>query len=37
MAKDVNKKVFETIYHASLERSNEIAQERKRALEENRR
>ena len=28
IAKDVNKKIFETIYHASLERSNEIAQER---------
>lgn len=28
MAKDVNKKIFETIYHAALERSNEIAQER---------
>jgi ribonucleotide reductase alpha subunit len=28
-AKDVNKLIFETIYHASLERSNEIAIERK--------
>jgi ribonucleotide reductase alpha subunit/intein/homing endonuclease len=27
-AKDINKKIFETIYHASLERSNEIAIER---------
>ena len=28
MAKEVNTKIFETIYHAALERSNEIAQER---------
>jgi ribonucleoside-diphosphate reductase alpha chain len=28
-AKNINKFIFETIYHASLERSNEIAQERK--------
>jgi ribonucleoside-diphosphate reductase alpha subunit len=27
-AKDVNKMIFETMYHASLERSNEIAKER---------
>ena len=25
IAKDINKKIFETIYHAALERSNEIA------------
>ncbi len=29
MAKEINKLIFETIYHASLERSNEIAIERK--------
>ena len=28
MAKEINIKIFETIYHAALERSNEIAQER---------
>ena len=27
-AKDINKNIFETIYHASLERSNEISKER---------
>ena len=27
LAKDINKNIFETIYHAALERSNEIAQE----------
>ena len=27
-AKEINKKIFETIYHASLERSNEISKER---------
>jgi ribonucleotide reductase alpha subunit len=31
-AKEVNKLVFETIYHASLERSNEIAIERKEMI-----
>lgn len=31
-AKHVNKLIFETIYHASLERSNEIAIERKRKI-----
>jgi ribonucleotide reductase alpha subunit len=31
-AKEVNKLIFETIYHASLERSNEISIERKEAL-----
>ena len=28
MAKEVNKNIFETIYHAALEKSNEISQER---------
>ena len=28
LAKEINIKIFETIYHAALERSNEIAQER---------
>uniref|UniRef100_A0A6C0C4Z2 ribonucleoside-diphosphate reductase n=1 Tax=viral metagenome TaxID=1070528 RepID=A0A6C0C4Z2_9ZZZZ len=28
LAKEINVKIFETIYHAALERSNEIAQER---------
>ena len=32
-AKDINKCIFETIYHASLERSNEIASERADDLE----
>jgi ribonucleoside-diphosphate reductase alpha chain len=32
-AKEVNKFIFETIYHASLERSNEIAIERTRILQ----
>ena len=27
-AKDINKRIFETMYHAALERSNELAQER---------
>jgi len=31
-AKEVNKLIFETIYHASLERSNEISIERKKLL-----
>lgn len=31
-AKEVNKLIFETIYHASLERSNEISIERKKEL-----
>lgn len=31
-AKEVNKKIFETIYHAALEKSNEIAIERKALL-----
>ena len=34
-AKEVNKKIFETIYHASLERSNEIAIERYKELHDN--
>ena len=33
-AKDVNKLIFETIYHASLEKSNEIAIERKEMISE---
>ena len=33
-AKDVNKLIFETIYHASLEKSNEIAVERKEMISE---
>jgi ribonucleotide reductase alpha subunit len=33
-AKEVNKLIFETIYHAALEKSNEIAVERQRALSE---
>ena len=32
-ARDINKKIFETIYHASLERSMEIAKERYHKLE----
>jgi ribonucleotide reductase alpha subunit len=32
MAKEVNKLIFETIYHAALERSNEIAIERKEMI-----
>jgi ribonucleotide reductase alpha subunit len=32
-AKEVNKLIFETIYHASLEKSNEIAIERKNQIE----
>jgi ribonucleotide reductase alpha subunit len=32
-AKEVNKLIFETIYHASLEKSNEIAIERKKQIE----
>lgn len=32
-ARDINKKIFETIYHASLERSTEIAKERYHKLE----
>lgn len=32
MAKTVNKLIFETIYHASLEKSNEIAKERRDTL-----
>ena len=31
-ARDLNKKIFETMYHASLEMSNEIAQERHMAM-----
>ena len=31
-AKDINKNIFETIYHASLEMSNEIARNRKRGM-----
>jgi ribonucleoside-diphosphate reductase alpha subunit len=31
-ARDINKKIFETIYHASLEKSNEIAKERKESM-----
>jgi ribonucleotide reductase alpha subunit len=31
-AKEINKKIFETIYHAALERSNEIAIERKELI-----
>jgi len=34
-AKEVNKLIFETIYHASLEKSNEIAVERKEMIFEN--
>jgi ribonucleotide reductase alpha subunit len=32
-AKEVNKLIFETIYHASLEKSNEIAKERSRIIQ----
>ena len=31
-AQEINKKIFETMYHASLEKSNEIAQERHMAM-----
>ena len=31
-AQEINKKIFETMYHASLERSNEIAQKRHMAM-----
>ena len=31
-AKDINKNIFETIYHASLEMSNEIARNRKKGM-----
>ena len=34
-AKEINKMIFETIYHAALERSNEIAIERKNIIENN--
>ena len=31
-AKEINKLIFETIYHAALEKSNEIAIERKKKI-----
>ena len=33
-AKKVNKEIFETIYHAALEQSNELAKERKEGMQE---
>jgi ribonucleotide reductase alpha subunit len=34
VAKEINKQIFETIYHAALEKSNEMAVERKREYKE---
>ena len=33
LAKEINTKIFETIYHAALEKSNEIAIEREQTIE----